>query len=284
MKVKKYSFQYWLILQAGIVMLSAGVYFFKAPNSFATGGVSGISIILAKLFPVLTQATYMSIINVLLLVIGVVVLGKGVGALTILTSLEYTAMTWIFERVFPMSEPFTDQPLLELVYAMMLTGIGSALIFNCEASSGGTDIVALILKKYSSLDVGKALLVSDSLIVASNFFVSGIKAGLYSVAGLFAKAYLVDGVIESMNTEKAFTIITTKPEEIISYIIDGLHGGATSYEAKGDFTGEKKTVILTVIHRPDATRLRKKIMEVDKHAFVMITNSSEIIGKGFRGV
>lgn len=276
--------KYWLSLNLGIILLAFGVYFFKTPNGFATGGVSGLSIILFKVLPYLTQAEYMTIINLLLLFIGLAVLGKGCGVMTIYCSLLFSAETRLLELIVPLSGPLTNQPFLELIYAILLTGIGSAIIFNCDASSGGTDIVALILKKYSSLDVGKSLLISDSLIAASTFFVFGIQSCLFSVLGLFVKAFLIDNVIESINLCKSFTIITTKPDKISDYIMNTLHHGVTAYTGLGEFTHEPKTVLMTVCKRIDAAKLKNRIKEIDPDAFVIVTNSSEIIGRGFRGV
>lgn len=276
--------KYWLSLNLGIILLAFGVYFFKTPNGFATGGVSGLSIILFKVLPYLTQAEYMTIINLLLLFIGLAVLGKGCGVMTIYCSLLFSAETRLLELIVPLSGPLTNQPFLELIYAILLTGIGSAIIFNCDASSGGTDIVALILKKYSSLDVGKSLLISDSLIAASTFFVFGIQSCLFSVLGLFVKAFLIDNVIESINLCKSFTIITAKPDKISDYIMNTLHHGVTAYTGLGEFTHEPKTVLMTVCKRIDAAKLKNRIKEIDPDAFVIVTNSSEIIGRGFRGV
>jgi len=184
----------------------------------------------------------------------------------------------------PLSAPLTNQPLLELVYAMLLTSIGSAMIFNSDASSGGTDIAALILKKYTRLDVGKALLAVDSVVAMSSFFVFNIQAGLFSVLGLFAKAFLVDSVIESLNTCKYFVVITSKREEISQYIIKTLHHGVTVSDAVGEFTKEHKVMIHTVCKRAEAIKLKMKIKEIDPSSFIIVTTSSEIIGRGFRNV
>ena len=274
--------KYWSFLNLGILMMSVGIYFFKTPNSFATGGVSGISIVLAMLFPQISQATYMLIINVLLLIIGVIILGKECGLLTIFCSLMMSIETWLFEYFLPLSTPLTGSPLLELLYAVLLTGIGAAIIFRCKASSGGTDIVALILRKYTSMNVGRALLLSDFLIAASTFFVAGVSAGLFSLAGLFAKVFVVDDILDSMNMCKAFTIITTKAQEIDDYIMNEMHHSATVHKAIGAYTGEDKQIIITVCRRTEALRLRKKVKEIDPHSFMIITKTSEILGKGFR--
>ena len=277
----------FLFINFGLLLMAVGIYFFKAPNGFATGGVSGIAIILAKLpFSIklgITQALYMMIINVVLLIAGVIILGRKCGGMTIYCSVALSAENMLFEYFFPLSAPLTSEPLLELVYAVLLTGIGSAILFKCKASSGGTDIVALVLRKYSSLNVSQALLVTDFLIAASSFFVyASAEVGLYSLLGLFAKVFVIDDILDSMNLCKAFTIITTKPDEIDDFILTELHHGATTYKAEGAFTHDEKQIIITVCRRSEALRLRRRVKEIDPHAFIIITKTSEIMGKGFR--
>lgn len=278
------SLKYFAFLNLGILMMSVGIYFFKATNGFATGGVSGISIILAKLFPVISQATYMLIINATLLILGVIILGKKCGILTFYCSLMMSAENWLFEYFIALDSPLTSHTLLELVWAVGLTGIGAAIIFKCNASSGGTDIVALILKKYTHMNVGEALLFSDFIIACSTFFIYGIEIGLFSLLGLFAKVFVVDDILDSMNMCKAFTIITTKSEEIENFIMKEMHHGATVHKANGAYSGEERSVIITVCKRTEALALRRKVKEIDPHSFIIITKTSEIMGKGFRDV
>lgn len=277
------------LLNLGILLMALGIYFFKAPNGFATGGVSGLSIILSNIFSILTQATYMLLINALLLLVGLIFLGRECGGLTIFCSLMLSAENRLFEVILPLDSPLTSYPLLELVYAVLLTGIGSAIIFKCKASSGGTDIVALLLKRHTSMNVGTALLFTDFLIAAATFIKfteQGItfapETGLFSLMGLFAKVFVVDDIIDSINLCKSFTIITTKPDEVISYIMTDLHHGATIMNGTGAFTGDGRAVIMTVCRRSEAIRLRKKVNEIDSHSFIIITKTSEILGKGFR--
>lgn len=317
---------YILMLHLGIILLTVGIYFFKAPNGFATGGVSGLSILLAKAlwFIPIKQSMYVLAINTILLVIGVIILGKACGALTFYCSLMFSLLNLLLELFLPISKipgavahgygdylgktysgeiikgnlinifesgedlsviyTLSSQPLLELVFAVMLTGIGSAIIFRCKASSGGTDIIALILKKYTSLNVGTALLLSDIVIAASSIFIYNFEIGLFSLLGLFAKVFVVDDILDSMNMCKAFTIITTKPDEINEYITTKMHRGATIYAAEGGYSHEGKNIIITVCRRSEAFKLRRTVKEIDPHSFIIITKTSEIMGKGFRDV
>lgn len=285
----------FVLMNVGTLLVATGVYFFKVPNNFATGGVSGISIILSQLLgkyapSVLTQANLNTAINVILLIVGFIFLGNGCSFKTVYCSLVYSGENMLFEYLIPFDKdsagqfiPLTNQPLLELVYAMLLTGIGGAILFNCGASSGGTDIVALILKKYTSLDTGKALLVTDFAIAFSTFFVTGsITAGLFSILGLFSKAFIIDGVIESIGKSKYITIITNLPDEIGVYITGTMKRDFTSYKATGGYTGQEKTVFITVCKRSEAYRLKQKAKAIDPSSFIIITDANEILGKGFR--
>lgn len=278
-------------INLGILMIAAGIYFFKAPNGFATGGVSGIAIVLANLpFSItlgITQAIYMLVINVLLLILGVIILGKKCGFLTIYCSLMLSLENLLFETFLPIESlsgqsTLTNSPLLELVYAVLLTGIGSAILFRNKASSGGTDIVALILKKRSNLNVSQALLATDFLIALSTFLVyDNVSVGLYAMLGLFSKIFIIDDILDSMNLCKAFTIITTKPEEISHFILNDMKHGATMYKGEGLYTHEDREIIMTVCKRSEAIRLRRKVKAIDPEAFMIITKTSEIFGKGF---
>ena len=274
----------FLLVTLGTVLTAVGIYFFKFPNNFSTGGVSGISILLGRLVPFLSPAVTMWAINLILLIVGFLFFGRGFGLMTAYCSMLYSFLTWLFEVIYPMTQPFTDQPFLELCFAMMLPAVGSAILFNCNASSGGTDIVAMILKKYTSLDIGKALLVSDALIAASACFVFGIRTGLFSLLGLVIKAFVVDSVIESINLCKYFSIVTACPDAICDYVIREMNRSSTVIDAVGAYSHEDRKVIMVACRRSEAVKLRHFIKTVDPKAFMFITNTSEIIGKGFRSV
>lgn len=281
--MEKKSFKDILTMTAGVVLMAVGISFFKIPNNFSTGGVSGIGTLLGAVTP-LSAATWIAILNVVLLIIGFIILGRDILVWTGYCSLLLSLLTNVFERTVPLDSPLTDQPLMELIYAMMLTGIGSAMIFQAGATSGGTDITAMILKKYTRLDTGKALLCSDILIAASAFFVFNVKAGLFSILGLFTKAFLIDGIIESLNTCKYFIIITEKSDEISDFIMNGMKRGATIVRAEGAYSGTEKCMVHTVCKRIEAIKLRSKVKTIDENAFIIITTSSDIIGRGFRSV
>ena len=274
----------WVLITLGTLLVATGVYFFKFPNHFSTGGVSGISVVLTHYFPQLSAGDFVSIINVALLVIGFIVFGREFALRTVYCSLLMSGFISLMERVLPLAQPMTSQPLLELIFAVTLPAVGSAILFNLDASSGGTDIVAMILRKYTSLDIGKALLCSDCVITLLACVAFGMETGLFSVLGLVMKSLLVDMVLENIHTHKYFHIITKEPELAEDYIINTLHRGATALAGEGVYSHEGRTVVITVVNRREAVQLRRFLRANDKSAFMLITNTSEIIGKGFRGV
>ena len=273
----------FFILNAGTLLTAVGSYFFKFPNNFSTGGVTGISVVLTHYFPGLSNGTIVSVINIALLIVGLLLLGKGFGFKTFYVTVAFSAMLKILEVIWPMTQPLTDQPFMELLLGVFLPAWGSALLFNIGSSTGGTDIIAMIVKKYFKCHIGRALLIVDFFITLLTFVAFGPETGLFSMVGLFIRSFAVDLFLENMNTYKYFTIITDKPQEIYSYITDVLHRGATVYQAEGLYKHTEKTVIMTAQGKKQARHLQDVIRQKDPHAFVLVTNTSEIIGKGFRG-
>lgn len=278
--IKEYT-----LLTVGTLFVVVGVYFFKFPNNFAIGGVTGLAMIVSTLLNgAISSATLVTIINTVLLIIGLFVLGKGFSLKTIYGSFLLSGALQLLEIVYPMSQPFTSEPVLELAFAVGFPAIGAAILFNSGGSTGGTDIVAMILKKYTSFDIGQALFISDVILTLLAFPAFGMQTGLLSFLGLVLKSTVVDIAIESMNLCKYFTVICDEPDPINRYIVQELHRSATVCDATGAFSGQNKKVILTVMNRAQAVQLRQFIHQEQPTAFLLITNTSEIIGRGFRGV
>ena len=272
----------FLWVNLGLLLTAAGIHFFKVPNGFATGGVSGLSILISQPFPRIAVGPMMAIINAALLVIGFLAIGGKFGSMTVYSSFALSGMVWVLDVLFPLKAPMTDDRMLELVFSILLPAIGSAIVFNQNASTGGTDIVAKILSEKTSLEVGKALLVADFFITIGALFVFGVEIGLYSMLGLVAKGFLIDLVIESINARKQLVIVCNRPLEVSQFITKTLVRGATIHEAHGAFTHQPKQVITSVMTRHQAVLLRKYVREIDPDSFITITTTSEIIGKGFR--
>lgn len=278
---KKAIVREFLLLTLGTALVAVGVYFFKFPNHFSTGGVTGIAVVLSSLIPSLSSSTLASVINLLFLVLGFLALNRGFGLRTVYCSVLFSGLLSGLEWLVPLSAPLTDEKILELFFAIIFPALGSAILFNLDGSTGGTDILAMILKKYSSLDIGRALLYVDVLIAASTFLVYDVETGLCSLLGLALKSILVDNVIESLNRRKSFILVTSHVEEVCNFITHTLNRSATCWQGQGAYSHGEKWVVLTVLSRAQAVALRRYLKSIDSQAFMLITNSSEIFGKGF---
>ncbi|MCI6639581.1 MAG: YitT family protein [Pygmaiobacter massiliensis] len=273
----------FLLITLSAVGMGMCTHFFSFPNHFSFGGVSGLSVILAKLLPV-PPSTVNLILNMGLLLLGFLVLGKGFGAKTAWASVVLTFTISLMDQLFPLSGPLTDQPLLELCFAVAIPGVCGAVLFTRGASSGGTDIIAMILKKYTRIqNIGTALQMTDCVVAFSSFFVYDVRTGLFSVLGLAVKGLVIDNVIESIHLCKYFSIVCDDPQPICDFIFHQLHRGASVCEATGAYTGETKYLVMTALHREQALALQQFVRRTEPSAFITIMNTSEIIGKGFFG-
>lgn len=272
----------FLLVNLGLISTAFAIVLFKAPNGFAIGGVSGLSIVLAKFLPTLNLGLIMFIINIILDIVGFIFLGGDFGIKTVYASFALSFYVWIGEKFIVLTKPLTGDAMLELIFAIILPAIGSALVFNQNSSTGGTDIIAKILSKKTHLHVGKMLLFSDILIAVFAIFALGLRAGLYSILGVVLKGFLIDIVIESLNMSKKMEIITSKPEPLEQYILEEIQRGTTISDAEGGYTHDNKKVVTVVVNRQQGIRLQEYVHKNDPDAFIIITNTSEIIGKGFR--
>ena len=277
-KLKNFS-----LLTISTLIMAVGIYFFKFTNNFTFGGITGIAVLVAKFLPI-SASDFSFVVNILLLIIGWIVLGKSFAEKTAYSTILLSVSLSLLERIYPMSHPLTNEPLLELIFAILLPALGSAILFNIGASSGGTDVIAMILKKYTSVDIGKGLMISDLIFTLAGFLVFNVKTGLYSLFGLIMRSALIDNFIESFNRSKYFHVVTSNATCIYDFIQNDLQRGATIVNAIGAFTGDDKYIILTVLSPSQAVKLRNFIKEHDPKAFLLISNTSEIIGKGFHSV
>lgn len=277
-KLKNFS-----LLTISTLIMAVGIYFFKFTNNFTFGGITGIAVLVAKFLPI-SASDFSFVVNILLLIIGWIVLGKSFAEKTVYSTILLSVSLSLLERIYPMSHPLTNEPLLELIFAILLPALGSAILFNIGASSGGTDVIAMILKKYTSVDIGKGLMISDLIFTLVGFLVFNVKTGLYSLFGLIMRSALIDNFIESFNRSKYFHVVTSNATCICDFIQNDLQRGATIVNATGAFTGDDKYIILTVLSPSQAVKLRNFIKEHDPKAFLLVSNTSEIIGKGFHSV
>ncbi len=271
-------------MNAGIILIACATYFFLVPNQFVTGGMTGLATILGFITPMSTS-TWLICLNVFMLIIGFIFLGKKTGIWTVYCSLGYSSIMLLFEQIIPVNHPLTDESFMELCVGILIYAVGTAIIFYAGASSGGMDIMALIIQKYAKVDVGRAVLFVNVFIACGSLFVfPGIERGILSLVGLFANSFIIDSVIDNFHSCKYFVVITDKTELVSEYIMNELHHGVTITDAVGAYTQTKKGMIHTVCRRYEAIKLRAAIKKIDENAFIVVTTSSEIIGKGFRSV
>ena len=276
--------KFFLLLNAGLIATALGIALFKTPNHFAFGGTSGLSIILSTLFPKWNVGFFMWIVNAALVLLGFAFLGVRSMGWTIYSSFALSFFVSLCESIWPLTKPLTNDVFLELSYAVILPAVGSAIVFNIGASTGGTDIVAMILHKYTSLGDGPALLISDPAILLVGAYLYGPATGLYCILGMILKTTVVDGAIESINLRKVCTVVTSNPGPVRDFIVKELNRSATEERAEGAYSHEEKWVLMTVLTRSQAQHLRRFVRRSDPHAFITIVNSSEIVGKGFRSI
>ena len=186
------------------------------------------------------------------------------------------------EWIFPLSAPITDQRLLELIFSVCLPAIGTAILFHQNASTGGTDIAAMLLRKFTSLDIGKSMMCIDFFIAFAALFLFDIETGLFSLLGVFLNSLVIDYVTENLTRRKSLSIITSHPEEACQYITKQLKRSATTWQAHGAYTQESVSVVLTALNRTQADDVRRYVKSIDPESFVIVCNTNEIFGKGFQ--
>ena len=280
------KFKNWMYMNFGILLISCATYFFLVPNRFVTGGMTGLSTMLGYLVPAISTSTWLMCLNICMLVIGFIFLGRSTGIWTVYCSLGYSSLMLIYEKIIPMvGKTLTDEPFLELCVGITIYAIGTATIFYAGASSGGMDIMALIIQKFAKIDVGRAVLFVNMFIATGSILVfRNVKTGILSLVGLFANSFIIDIVIDNFDSCKYFIVITDKPDLVSEYIMNTLRHGVTITDAIGAYTQTKKGMVHTVCRRYEAIKLRSAIKKIDENAFIVVTTSSEIIGKGFRSV
>ena len=274
----------FIIMTIGMFMVAGGMYFFFMPNKLAIGGANGLGIVINKFFPMLSVGTLMIIINVVLFILAFIIVGNGFGAKTIYVSLGISGIISLLERFLPMAHPFTDEVFLEMIVGILISGAGMGVVFNHNASTGGTDILAKILNKFFHVDLGKGVLMCDLSVTIMAGFAFETKLALFAMVGVIMNGFVIDAIIDGINMCKEVTIISDKYDEIKEYILKDLAKGTTIYNAKGGFSNEEKNVLVVVVSRRDFAKLRKRIYEVDKNAFITVNNICEIFGEGFNAL
>lgn len=279
-KVMKYVKQYALITLS-ISIMSVGVYFFKFPNNFVFGGVTGTAALVAKLTP-MSASAFSSAANLVLLVVGLIFLGKEFAMTTGYATFVMSVELIVFEKICPLSGPLSDQPMLDLLFAIALPAIASALLFNVGASSGGTDIIALIVEKYTHIhSIAVALFITDLFMVIAACFVFDLYTALYSFVGLTVKSLVIDAVLEKIKMCKAILIVCDEKQPICDFVMRKLMRGATYTPCFGAYTDKPHYIIYTTLTRHEADQLQDFIHKEHLNAFMSMLSTTEVFGKGF---
>ena len=279
-KVMKYVKQYALITLS-ISIMSVGVYFFKFPNNFVFGGVTGTAALVAKLTP-MSASAFSSAANLVLLVVGLIFLGKEFAMTTGYATFVMSVELMVFEKVCPLSGPLSDQPMLDLLFAIALPAIASALLFNVGASSGGTDIIAIIVEKYTHIhSIAVALFVTALFMVIAACFLFALYTALYSFVGLTVKSLVIDAVLEKIKMCKAILIVCDEKKPICDFVMRKLMRGATYTPCFGAYTDKPHYIIYTTLTRHEADQLQDFIHKEHLNAFMSMLSTTEVFGKGF---
>jgi len=265
----------------GIILVALSVEYFFAPNNIAAGGVTGAAIVINAIMPNLSIGMITLVLNVVLFLVAFAFIDGNFGVKTIYASLGLSILLWIIEK-FLNPIAITNDLIMATVFGTLISAIGMALVFNENASTGGTDILAKILNKFFHLDIGKSLLAVDFVITFASALVFGIDLALYSMLSVILLGIIVDRLIEGFNICKSVFIISRHNHEISKFIIDTLDRGCTFLNGTGAYTGESNNILYAVVSRNQFIKLKKFIKEIDPQAFITVGEVHEVLGEGFK--
>ncbi len=259
----------WTMITIGTLIVAAAVYFFLMPSQFSIGSISGLAVVLANFIPFSVSEITM-VLNVLLLILGFVLIGKEFSGKTVYTSIILPVFIGVFERFFPNFQPMTGDPFLEMICYIFVVSIGLAMLFNRNASSGGLDIISKILNKYFHMDLGKAMSLCGMCVAVSAIFVSDKKTLILSILGTYLNGIVLDHFIFGSNIKKRVCIISEKEQEIKDFILHELHSGATIYESIGAYQEIRRHEIITIVDKNEYGKLMNFLHKTDCKAFVTV--------------
>ena len=277
------KFKEYAIMTLGIILVALSVEYFYAPNNIAAGGVTGAAIVVNAVMPSLSVGMVTLVLNVVLFIVAFVFIDGKFGVKTIYSSLGLSIIIWIIEK-FLNPSAVTDDLMMATVFGTLISAVGMAFVFNENASTGGTDILAKILNKFFHLDIGKSLLVVDFIITFASILVFGINVGLYAMLSVILLGLIVDRLIEGFNVCKSVFIISKKNDEISKFIINTLDRGCTFLKGMGAYTCQENDVLYAVISRNQFIKLKKFIKEIDSDAFITVGEVHEVLGEGFKNI
>lgn len=273
--MKKYI---WIFF--GSFLISAGLYFFLIQHDIAAGGVSGFSVVLSNIFPVLSVGVTNAVLNVLIMSLGVIILGFDFAKKSIFASLVLSVFIIIFERIFP-NVILTNDKIINIIFGAITMSLGLAIVFYNGSSTGGTDLIASVLNKLTGIPIHISMFLADFVVVISSMIVFGVELGLYAVLTIIIQSIGIDYFIQGFGRKIAILVISDKYEEINKLIISKHKKGVTLLKAEGGYSYDDKKVIMTVTPFRMYPKIREEIINVDKKAFIFTYQVSEVLGEGF---
>lgn len=274
----------YAIITMGVIIVSLALHLFLIPNDIAAGGVTGIAMVINRYMPFLEVGLLMMMMNIILFIIAFIILGGSFGIKSIYASLGLSGTIWVLEHFFSMGYPVTNDLLLSAVIGTMMSGLGMAIIFNHNASTGGTDIIAKILNKYLHIDIGKSLLVTDFCVTFLAALTFGIEKGLYAFIAVVSNGFIIDYSIAGFNIVMQVFIMTSESGIIADFIIKELERGVTFFKGQGGYSKRELNIVYTVLSRKEFIRLRGFVRQVDPRAFISVSDAHEVIGEGFKRI
>ncbi|UOQ85198.1 YitT family protein [Gracilibacillus salinarum] len=267
----------YLYVLIGAFLVAFAFNLFLLPNNIASGGVAGVSTITKSLFdwePSIVQWA----LNIPLFIAGVVILGKNFGAKSLVGTIILPFYVYLTKDM----EPATFDPLLGAIFGGMIVGLGIGIVFRGKASTGGMDLAAQLLHKYTAMPLGVCLIFFDGMIVLTASFVFSLEEGLYAIIGLFITSRTIDFVQVGLNTSKNVMIITNQFEEVRRILLNDIDRGVTIFNGSGGFTDEDRKVIMCVVQQNEFSKATQAVKSIDPNAFVIAMNATEVLGEGFK--
>lgn len=267
----------FLIMLCGLFISSFAFNLFFAPNNIVVGGISGLSLIIKEYFHI-KPSLFISIASVFLIIISFIFIGKEKTLNTLIVVIIYPIFIEATSKITNHIDLETSSLLITIIFGGALDGLASGLILKEGFSAGGTQIITQIMYKYLHMSLGKSSLIVNSLIITTAIFTFGITKSMYAVIALYISSTITDRVILGVSNNKSFYIITDKEEEVCEFIIQKLHHSVTIINAKGGYSNKNKKLLLCIIPTKEYFLVKEVVLEIDKNAFFLITDSYEAVG------
>ena len=265
----------FLIVTVGALIAASAIFFFMLPSNVAVGSASALAMVLSNFIPLPVSVIALAI-NVILLVLGFLLIGNEFGAKTVYTSVMIPVFIGMYELIFPSFQSLTQDPLLDVICYILVVGLGMAILFLRNASSGGLDIVAKIMNKFLNIDIGRAVSISGIAVALTSAFCYDTKTVVLSVLGTYFGGMIVDHFIFGMNIKRRVCVISPKLDEIVDFILHELHSGATLYDGIGAYDKTPRREVITIVDKNEYRKLMDFVRQVDPKAFVTVYSVSDM--------